>query len=73
MPTESKEITVEVLHIDVEMWCTLCSIDENGNTMSVCYANDILNGIDGSEDIANMGETNDSSLLIEKIIDSIEN
>ena len=73
MPTESKEITVEVLHIDVEMWCTLSPIDENGNTMSVCYANDILNGIDGSKHIADMGETNDSSLLIEIIIDSIEN
>ena len=60
MSTESEEVAVEVLYIHLEVGRTLCSVNEDRDIVGVGYADDVLDGVDGAQDVADVGEREDT-------------
>ena len=54
MPTENKEIAVDVLYVHLEVRRTLGTVDHHGHAMFVGDAHDVLDRVDRSEDVAHM-------------------
>ena len=66
MTTEGEEITVHGLHINLEVRRTLCSVNRDGNAVSMGYSDDFLNRIHCAQHIADMGHTDDLGLISDK-------
>ena len=67
MPAEREEVTVESLHVDRQMGCTLCCIDQHGHVVTVGNANDMGNGINGAQHIAYVGNTDQAGSLVDEL------
>ena len=69
---EGKEVAIQVLHVDAEVGRALGSIDEDGDIVGMSYADDVLDGIDGAEYIADVCERDEASAVIDKGLDIVE-
>ena len=57
MSAESEEVTVELLHVHLEMRCALRPVYQHRHTVRVGNAYHLPHRIDRSEDVAHMGDT----------------
>ena len=72
MTGESEEVAIEVLDIDGEVGNALGTVDHHRNPMLMGDADDVLNGIDGSENIAHMGAADNFRLVGEELLVFVE-
>ena len=63
MSAESEEVAIHGLNVDLEVGCALGSIHQNGDAMGVGYLDDLFNGIDGAQNVAHMGHTDNLGLI----------
>ena len=56
MATEGIEITIQRLHINTEVGGSLCSVNHHRNTMLVRHTDNIGNGVDGTQHVADVGD-----------------
>ncbi len=59
MSTESEEIAIEVLHIDLEMGCRLCSVHHHRHAVFMSNAHNVFHGVHRAEGVAHMRHAND--------------
>ena len=59
MAAEGEEVAVHRLHIHLEVRRTLGSVHQHGDAMPMGNADDLLNGIDGSQHITHMRHADD--------------
>ena len=72
MTTESKEVAVHCLHVNGHVGCTLCSIHEDGDAVSVGCLDDVLDRVDGAQHVTDMGDTDELSPVGDVSLDGIE-
>ena len=59
MAAEGIEVTIQLLDVDGFMGSALCSVHQHGDTMLMSFADDGCNGIDRSQHVADVGNTDD--------------
>ena len=68
MTTKYKEVTINILHINLKVRSALSTINKNRNIMFMRYAHNILNRINCSQDIAYMSNANYLCFLGKEIL-----
>ena len=72
MTTEGKEVAVHCLHVNGHVGCALCSIHEDGDTVSVGCLDDVLDRVDGAQYVTDVGDTDELSPVGDVSLDGIE-
>ena len=52
MARKGEEVAVERLHVDAPVGCALCGIDEDGHAVGMGHGDDVTDGVDGAEHVA---------------------
>ena len=66
MTTESKELAIQILYIDLEMRCALSSIHHHGHIMLMSYLDHLFHRIHRTEHIAYLGNTDNLGTFVEQ-------
>ena len=72
MPAEHEEVAIKLLHVDLEMGCTLGPIYDDRNVMFMCNTNDFRYRIDGSQDVADMRDAHNLGLFAKHTLEGFE-
>ena len=69
---ESQEVAADVAHVDRYMRCTLRSIHQHGDAMTVSQGRNVLDRIDRAQDVAHMGQTDETCALGDILVEQVD-
>ena len=68
MSTEGKEVAVEFLNINLHVRSALRSVNHHRHVVLVCYSDNLLYGIDCTEHIADLRNTDDAGSVVNQLL-----
>ena len=68
MSGKDEEVAVEVLNVDAEVWYALCAVNQEVRSGIVCHSCHVANGIDRSEDVADVAAAHKSGFRSEQTV-----